>query len=222
VTPKNTVGLAGESVTLKCRGRSKNVQWHFLAAEPLLSSLTMIVDECEVVPLFIEEYEVDTTADSCNLKIDNLTLALAGTYTCNDNSQRSSTSSAELIVLESKPKCTSRAYGWKYGNVVANAELTCSVKFAGSFAPVMEWSDKSGDIISWVSDDSNESHVKTSIKAMVGNPTLNPYQCKTYFEEIDFEEDDDILVAKNQLKYTYTWKSDSVAYRQNPLLRANL
>jgi len=209
--PANIAEVVGRKVTLECRGRygSDKIQWQFLAVGS--TTPLYIVDSCKVNSKYIDAYAVDETDNACNLRIDSVTIALAGTYTCTDISRRSVTASSELIVLAAEPACKTSADGQKSVKAGTEVTFTCSVQYSGAAAPVMQFLNEFEQIMPVNSVIFNSSYVETSIVAKAGIPTIRPYTAKTYFNTIVLPP----LYKKDRLKlrdldvpdYVYSWTS---------------
>ena len=97
VAPLNAAGVVGDSLTLTCRRNTRDVFWIFARFNNDVP--VTIVTGCKVQPAVGDLFRVDTEDESCNLVIDRLTLAHAGTYICQDVVTTDRPSSAQLIVL---------------------------------------------------------------------------------------------------------------------------
>jgi len=219
VSPVNTAAIVGKPVTLKCRRRSQNINWMFV---PLGSNTVMpVAEKCRADNRHVDRYDVDTSFQSCNLEIESVTLDMAGTYSCMDRSQRSTTSSAELIVLESKPLCKSSAEGEKTLAADSEVHISCSVRYSGSLPPVMEWTDEFGQNVSSTSV-KTKNYVKSSFVVTAEASALRPYFFQAYFKKIDLPPTRDkphkgrkVTTAGNAPDYVYTWTSRSVVIKTN-------
>jgi len=93
ILPSNTTARIGESAVLQCRLNSQNIGWTFC---PRNGRPRQIAVNCNLVPSAIQSYRLEKTSNSCNLKIDNVTLSHLGTYTCQDLTLNDYGYSAEL------------------------------------------------------------------------------------------------------------------------------
>jgi len=208
------VAVVGSEVTLTCRGQSNSnkVLWSFLPKGSYKSAV--IVQNCNVDCRHIDEYDINTNNKACNLVIDNVTMALAGTYACSDRSKESFTAAAELIVLESEPSCKSSADGQKFLKAGTEVNFTCSVRYAGTKPPSMDWTDEFDKVIPSLPK-SGENNFESSITVKVKAPTLRPYTCKTYFRKTYFSKNVPasrlgVHRAFNVPDYVFSWTSQAV------------
>lgn len=109
--------------------------------------------------------------------------------------------SAEIIIIESDPECS---------NVTTDGEnttLTCSIRFHGNWAPVMEWTmgNKSGVISEGVNNtrDGNSLTSRLVVPAKKSHAHKLLYACTTKFR---LQEKPLDTTADNIPPYNYTWK----------------
>jgi len=95
---ENAVDLVGKPVTLKCLGQSQHISWEFVAEES--TTHIVIVKDCHPDAKHIDNYRVDKSNTSCNLIIEKVNLAMAGTYTCIDTSHELYKASITLFVYD--------------------------------------------------------------------------------------------------------------------------
>lgn len=81
IIPTDTTARLGQKAVLKCRLSSQNIAWTFC---PRNGGPSLIATNCAVVKSAAGTYRVDTTANSCNLIVDNVTASHLGTYRCQD------------------------------------------------------------------------------------------------------------------------------------------
>ena len=87
----------GDSVRLNCHKPTQEIVWNFVPVNQTLA-ITIVVG-CKVGPSMEQKYRVESEGGACNLVIDNLSSAHAGTYTCQDFGTGVKPASAQLIVL---------------------------------------------------------------------------------------------------------------------------
>jgi len=209
ITPVNTMGIVGNGVSLSCRGRSDKVDWMFIPEGS--TSPQVIVEKCLADKRYIDSYVVDTTGKSCNLEIESLTLAMAGTYTCTDRSRRSTTASAKLVVLASEPMCSPSFGDQSVLKAGTRVILTCSVHYAGAIPPVMTWTDELDAAMHMTSSKTNATYSESSLVLTAEVPSLRPYNCETTFIQVEPSKIKDIVIkAANNLDYSYKWTSEAV------------
>jgi len=210
VRPENTVGMVGKSVKLDCRGHSQKIIWDFKTPGSYVPNI--LVDYCKTDFRHRKTYKVDKKQHSCNLVIPSLTLAMAGMYICHDRSENSSASVARLVVLESDPSCSSSAGAESTVTAGTQVNLTCSVRYAGAYAPIMEWKDAFDTVISGSITATKDGLVESILTLTAKTPTLMPYTCKTYFDskvadEVKTDEKGFRFIANNGFYYENLWTS---------------
>ena len=95
--PDNSWGYVGGSVTLYCRRGTQQVVWTFVKYGGYFA--ITVVNGCSGAGRVMAGYRVDTSSDAFLLIIDRLTLAHAGTYTCQDLTSSEEPLIAQLVVL---------------------------------------------------------------------------------------------------------------------------
>ena len=96
--PRNEWGYVGGSVTLLCRRSTTQVVWTFVQYGSMHS---IVVSSGCGGSRVLAGYRVDTGGGAYLLIIDRLTLAHAGTYTCQDLTSSLLPVAAQLVVLGS-------------------------------------------------------------------------------------------------------------------------
>src|SRR5688572_11222569 len=88
--------------------------------------------------------------------------------------------------------------------------MWCIVRYSGNWAPVMEWREINGNIITngVLTEDTNNNLTSTlEISADASKHNSN-YLCLTYFTSPQNQNDKD--VAENIPDYNYTWTSSLI------------
>lgn len=93
----NTAALNGSFVLLDCHLGVSTIAWSFVAVGELPA--VSLISNCEVLPGYADKYRVEKSDVACNLIIDELTEAHAGTYTCQDLSIADLAFSAQVIYI---------------------------------------------------------------------------------------------------------------------------
>ena len=75
----------------------QEIVWNFVPVDQT-SAISLVVG-CKLAPNMEQKYRVESEGGACNLVIDNLSSAHAGTYTCQDFVTGLKPASSELIVL---------------------------------------------------------------------------------------------------------------------------
>jgi len=210
VRPENTVGFIGKTVKLNCRGFTSKIEWIFTATGS--HSPITIAQNCKLDKRAIDHHKLDTEANSCNLEIEHLTFALAGSYTCSDRSERSSVSTAQLVILEADPTCSPSTGNERSVAAGTDVILTCSVRYAGLYPPVMEWIDEFDTVHPDSTTATKEDVVESSITVTADGKSVQPHTCKTYFDDrvtngAMSDEKSFVFEAKNVFYYEQSWTS---------------
>jgi len=207
VRPENQAKVAGEKkVELKCRQRNQDIIWLF-APTGSSSSVTIVVN-CSPVEGFNNKYSVDKQDSSCNLVIHDVTSSQAGTYTCQDYRSTARPVSAQLVILESSPVCSSD----ETENYVLSGQPVnyhCKVNYRGNLSPKMIWVDTTTPekVHKNVVVKQEETFVESSLTINAEKPSLGPFTSRTYFDGPESNPSDHVDEATNAPLYTYSWTS---------------
>jgi len=207
MVPQNTAAVLDDTATIKCTRRSQNIAWSF---KPMTSGASGIIAvNCVPIPQYSDIFRIDRNYGACHLIIDNVTMDVAGTYTCQDLSYTEKPLSAELTVLETEPSCRMNT---STVAVAANIPVlfSCQVSFSGMIPPAMKWKDELGRDVPLSLLTINSTFLETGIIMNAGIPIMRPFTSLTYFEVPPTVPPSPTEPAVNAPNYTASWTSPPV------------
>jgi hypothetical protein len=140
----NITILSGQSSRLNCsRDYTHPVEWYH---EPVGSGIENLVYALSnIYGYYRSRGRHKIVKGTHDLLVSNATESEAGVYTCKDADLGMNVDTYSLIVLQSRPHCTSNR---SLNNVLVDndcaltpdhIELNCSVTYRGNFEPVLKW-----------------------------------------------------------------------------------
>lgn len=228
VLPLNSAVLAGSDATLNCRAAdpppTSNVEW----GEYVWNgdgSYGIISDGVVVNPGHPEADRyaiVNDDPTQFDLNILNTTTRDGGTYVCqdiNDSPPNTNIGSAELVVLDNDPNCTTTLIFGGGVTVIVEGEyhtVECTVGYQGNIVPTMTWMNFN---FNWTTAAYNNISVEDSNNTVTS--TLSFYadrsqnngwlRCITNFTTLGFEPGPSN--ATNLPTYTASSEHDGNAYQ---------